>query len=178
MFVITGTYNFRPKVVAFRSDYCRNCQSESIALARRSIDVLHVFWIPIFPLGIWTRWYCQRCDSRPHEATTISRPVRIFVVVFILLLSALMWFLTLLPVLGLAPQSSDNKDYLIGALVMSVLLILSYIWAWRFNSDDFKSHISNVQPFAGHFCPLCSGRLDISNTLTCRDCGAENRPLL
>ena len=177
MFVVTGTYNFLPKVVAFRSDYCRSCQSETIAFAKRTLDAFHVFWIPVVPLGIWTRWYCRRCDRRPHEATTVRRPVRVFVAVFFLLLSVLMWFLAVLPMLDLVPQSSNDKGYLIGAVVTSVLLILSCIWAWEFSSDDFKSRIRNVQSFVGHSCPLCSGNLDVSSTLTCRDCGAESRPL-
>jgi len=177
MFVITGTYNFRPRVVAFRSDYCRNCQSKSISFARRTFDVFHLFWIPVIPLGIWTRWYCHQCGERPHEGNAIRKSVRIFIAVFFLLLSALFWLVTLLPILNLVPQSPDDKGFLISAIVMSVLLVLSLFWVWRYRSDEFESHIREVQTFADHSCPLCSGRLDLSNTLTCRECGAENRPL-
>ena len=177
MFLITGTYNFLPRVVAFRSDYCRGCQSETISFARRSVDAFHLFWIPIFPLGIWTRWYCHQCGEKPHEGNAIRKSVRVFVAVFFLLLSALFWFLALLPILGLVPQSSDDKGFLISALVLSVLLILSFIWVGRSRSDELKSHIREVQTFADHSCPLCSGSLDLSSTLTCRECGAENRPL-
>lgn len=177
MFVVTGTYNLLPKIVAFRSDYCRSCQSETISFARRSIDAFHLFWIPIIPLGIWTRWYCHQCGKSPHEVGSIRRSVRFFVAVFFLLLSALWWFLALLPILGLVPESPDDSGFLIGALVMSALLVLSSIWAWRLKSDDFRSRIREVQTFVGHSCPLCSGSLDVSSTLTCRECGAESRPL-
>jgi len=177
MFIITGTYNFRPRVVAFRSDYCQSCQSETISIARRTVDAFHVFWIPIFPLGIWTRWYCHQCGERPHEGNAIGKSVRVFVAAFFLLLSALSWFFVLLPILGLVPQSSDDKGFLISALLMSVLLVLSFIWVRRSRSDEFRSRIREVQTFVGHFCPLCSGGLDLSSTLTCRECGAENRPL-
>jgi hypothetical protein len=177
MFVVTGTYNFLPKVVAFRSDYCRHCQSETISFARRTVDAFHLFWIPIFPLGIWTRWYCHQCGERPHEANTIRKWVRVLVVAFFLLLSLPMWISALAPILGLVPQSTDDKGNLIGALLISVLLVLSFIWARGFRSDEIMSRIREVQTFVGHSCPICSGSLDISSTLTCRECGAENRPL-
>lgn len=177
MLVLTGTYNFLPRIVAFRSDFCRSCQSDTISFGRRTVDAFHVFWIPLVPLGIWTRWFCNSCGERPHNPTTVRRPVRLFVVFFFFLLSVMLWFLVLFALFTSVSQSPEARGFLVAALVMTVLLVLSIFWAWEFQSDKFKSRLSEVQPFSGHACPLCSGSLVISDKLTCRDCGAENRPL-
>lgn len=177
MFTITGTYNFRPRIVAFRADYCRSCQSNTIALAHRTLDVFHVFWIPVIPLGAWTRWYCRQCGNRPHDVTTIRKSIRLLVAVFFLLLSTLFWSLGILSMLDPLAPSPEKKGFLIGGLAMTALFVLSGIWASKTRSDHFKERIRNVQPFVGHTCPVCDGNLDVSRTLTCRECGADSRPL-
>ena len=51
MFVIHGAYHFWPKRVAFRNDYCFTCGQACRAVAIRTFDVGHIFWIPILPVG-------------------------------------------------------------------------------------------------------------------------------
>ena len=71
MLVIFGTYNFAKKPVAYRADYCRSCEGERLTLGVRSFDAFHLFWIPVLPLGFWTRWYCGQCQAHPHEADLV-----------------------------------------------------------------------------------------------------------
>ena len=177
MYIHTGFYNLVPKIVAFRSDYCRTCRCETIAHARRSLEVFHVYWVPIFPLGIWTRWFCTKCGKRPHDPTTVRRPIRVIVVVFFLLLSVLLWFVVIVAMFYPSVNPTDDKFAMIGAIVMSIRLFLSGYWAWNTETDNYKARLINVMPYSGHACPLCADQLEFSRTLTCRGCGAQHRPL-
>ena len=178
MFIISGTYNFSPRAVAFRRDYCRNCQGEVVSIAQRTIDALHIFWIPILPLGIWTRWYCGDCWKRPHAPkSAVRRPVRVLVVIFFFLLSVLFWFLAVASMYYSSLDSSDSRYFLIGAIAMSVLLVLTGLWAREYEPDDYKKRLGEVRQYADYECPMCGGLLHISSTMTCNVCGLEHRPL-
>ena len=67
MITITGRYRFFPKPVAFRNDFCLRCDEQTIALSERTFDVLHFFWIPILPVGLWRRWFCSQCGYKPSH---------------------------------------------------------------------------------------------------------------
>ena len=66
MFIIHGAYHFWPKPVAFRDDYCLSCQSPRRSIAIRTLDVGHIFWIPVLPVGFWKHWKCISCGKDPH----------------------------------------------------------------------------------------------------------------
>jgi len=51
MLIINGIYRFRPKHVAFPNDYCLSCSQPRRSVQIRTFDTLHIFWIPILPLG-------------------------------------------------------------------------------------------------------------------------------
>ncbi len=67
MIVIWGRYRFFAKHVAFRNDFCLRCGEETIALAERTFDVLHFFWLPFLPVGFWRRWFCSECGYKPSH---------------------------------------------------------------------------------------------------------------
>ena len=52
MILIHGVYHWRPTPVAFRNDYCIPCRAERTSIQVRTIDVLHLFWVPLLPLGV------------------------------------------------------------------------------------------------------------------------------
>src|ERR1039458_1806615 len=53
MRIVRGAYHFRTKPVAFRDDYCLSCGAPRRSIAVRSVDVGHIFWIPILPVLFW-----------------------------------------------------------------------------------------------------------------------------
>lgn len=172
MIVVFGTYKFARKPVAYRADYCRSCASERMTFAMRSFDAFHVFWIPVLPLGFWTRWYCGECQAHPHETVGIHRWVRWTVAAFFLVLALVFW------AAALTNQSPDGTDTWIGATVTTILFLLTLAWAKKGKVENYKAARSQVQSFDGKACPLCGGHvIKALEAEQCQQCGAEHRPL-
>lgn len=171
MLIIHGTYHWKPRQIAFRNDYCRKCKAEGSSVLVRTIDVLHVFWIPILPLGIWSRWFCRRCGARPHQAAETRRGFKIAGVVALALMSAAIW----MPI----PEAEDDMAILWGMrVVLPLLTVLLLVSAIRQRPEpDFKRRLEQVRSFEGWQCPLCGGQLVNIPTWRCMNCGAEHRPL-
>jgi hypothetical protein len=172
MIVVGGTYSWFPKVVAFRRDLCRSCQQESLVLATRTYDFLHLFWVPVLPLGRWTRWGCGACGIDPAQTSEVRRSLRVVLVVFLAIL-----------VIIFALASGRNGDYGYGIWVgrgLALLFVLLVAW-WALRPQgitDFEQRRALVPPFDGGDCPLCGAHLVRSLiTSTCSDCEAEHRPL-
>ncbi|HXU34417.1 MAG TPA: hypothetical protein VN851_27905 [Thermoanaerobaculia bacterium] len=171
MLIIHGTYHWKPKRIAFRNDYCRKCEAERLSVLVRTIDVLHVFWIPILPLGVWSRWFCRTCGGRPHEVTRTRRGFKIAGAVILALMSAVTW----VPM----PDAKDDMAMIwalrIGLPLATALAIRSAV---RHRPEpDFKRRLAEVRPFEGWQCPLCGGQLMNLPKWHCLNCGAEHRPL-
>lgn len=67
--VIHGTYRIWPRRHAFRNDYCLSCDAPRPAEQISSLVVLHVYWIPLIPLGRWKHWACEVCGQCPcHDS--------------------------------------------------------------------------------------------------------------
>ena len=174
MFVLYGSYRWAPKLVAFRNDWCTQCQQQRLVFGRRTIDFGHFFWIPILPLGRWTRWYCVNCTSDPAQSAETRRPFRILAWIFTLLFFGMMGFMAL----------SEHANYdETTRILMGVLAVLgiSYMtwWAFRsFGGKSFKERRAAVTPYSESTCPLCDGQLTKSlEKQSCSSCGAEHRPL-
>src|ERR1035438_6787107 len=73
MLIVRGAFHFRPKRVAFRDDYCLSCRAPRRAVAVRTFDVGHIFWIPILPVGFWRHWVCSVCGGDPHARSKARR---------------------------------------------------------------------------------------------------------
>ena len=76
MLLVHGAYHFWPKRVAFRNDYCVTCDGPRRAIAVRTFDVGHVFWIPILPVGFWRHWVCSACKRNPHVTSKMGRSIK------------------------------------------------------------------------------------------------------
>jgi len=173
--IVHGTYHWKPKRIAFRNDYCRKCEAQRPAVLVRTIDVFHLFWIPILPLGVWSRWFCRYCGARPHAAARTGRGFKIAGAVLLALLSITVWM----------PFTEEGNDVTgmvvlwflrIGLPLATVLAVRSAI---RHRPEpDFKRRLEQVRPFEGWRCPLCGGELVSLPKWRCLSCGAEHRPLV
>lgn len=172
MFIVAGTYNWSARLVAFRRDMCAHCQRETLSLATRTLDFFHVFWIPILPLGRWTRWSCADCGNDPSQTTAVRRPFRL-----------LLWFLVALMVLAFLTVAEVDSEYAIpvwmGRTLAGVVVALVGWWAVRpTGSEDYEQRRANIQPYNESACPLCGAQLVRTSTeATCSGCAAEHRPL-
>ena len=172
MLVVFGTYSFAKKPVAYRADYCRSCEGERMTFAIRSFDAFQVFWIPVLPLGFWTRWYCGQCQAHPHEAVGVSRWVRWFVGAFFLFLAVICWGA------ALTTEGTAGTDMWIGVAVTTIAALLSLAWAKKGKVDSYKVLRAQVRAFDGATCPLCDGRVVRAlDAEKCQECAAEHRPL-
>ena len=122
MFVVFGTYNWSARLVAFRRDLCAHCQRETLSLGMRTLDFFHVFWIPILPLGRWTRWRCADCGNDPAQTTAVRRPYRL-----------LLWILVAVMALAFVSVAEVDGDYAIpvwmGRVLAGVVIALVGWWA-------------------------------------------------
>ena len=174
MLVFYGSYRWAPKLVAFRNDWCTQCQQQRLVFGRRTIDFGHFFWIPILPLGRWTRWYCVNCGSDPAQSAETRRPFRIIAWLFALLFFGSM---------GVTALDGDSYYEDTTRILMGVLGVLGigYMtwWAFRsFGGKSFKERRAAVTAYAEPICPICDGHLAQSlENQSCSSCGAEHRPL-
>ena len=170
MILLHGIYNFRPRRVAFRNDWCRRCRARRLAVAVRSVDVLHVFWIPLVPLGAWTRWFCSTCLNPPHAPPGTRRGIKFAGVVVLGLMSATMW----------APMP-DAEPWLLWTLRLAtpLLTVWMLVWAIRHRPEpDFATGLAAVRDYDGTLCPVCGeGEFHHVEGWRCRICAVEHRPL-
>jgi hypothetical protein len=91
MLLIHGVYHLRPKRVAFRNDYCNTCGLPRRAEQIRTFDTLHLFWIPIIPLGFKKRWMCTFCGRETNFSTKTRRGFKWAGLFVLLILSVFAW---------------------------------------------------------------------------------------
>jgi hypothetical protein len=54
-----GRYRLLSRRVGYRADYCLTCDSPRIAEQYRTLDLFHIYFVPLLPLGLWRHWHCQ-----------------------------------------------------------------------------------------------------------------------
>lgn len=171
MLILQGTYHWFPRPVAFRRDYCRRCDAETTSVLIRTLDVIHVFWIPVLPIGRWSRWFCSTCGQRPHEAVETRRGFKIAAAVVLALMIVAVW-------IGVSPGDVDAPTLWTLRLGLPAVLALT-IWAILRTppGSSFKERLSEIRPHAGPECLLCGGVLEVGVQERCGTCGAKHRPL-
>jgi hypothetical protein len=168
---IFGLYRFRPRTIAFRCDYCRHCQKEALAVAVRTFAWLHLYFIPLLPMGFETKWYCTACYGDPHAGQGTPRPIRILISALLLPLAIYCWLVLLVP----SFSERGGIGFWITGITTTLLFAMSAVWS---SKGKFDSGLQNVTPYSSQKCPLCDDVLmqDYEGA-KCVDCGAEHRPL-
>ena len=174
MLLIHGTYHWRARRIAFRNDFCRTCAQERLALLVRTFDVFHVFWVPVLPLGFWSRWFCTQCGSPPHVSTKTRRGFKVAGAVVCAFAALSTW------AVPIAEVGEDAWIVWLMRIAMPLLTVVAVRWAFKHPVEPrFLEMLAAVKPFQGWSCPLCSGPLlpDGHADGRCTQCGAEHRPL-
>jgi zinc ribbon protein len=164
--LILGAYHFRPRRLAFRNDYCLSCGKTQRAVQVRTFEVVHLFWIPIVPLGFWKRWICTTCNRQPHINTKSLRPFKWAVLVMLVLASAVSWAFPI-----------SASDSVVGSWMfriggpLGVLLILVHLIRTP-QGPSRKELLRTVQPATDTICPFCGTQmLALASQCSCPTCG-------
>ena len=165
MLLVYGVYNFHPKRIAFRNDYCLFCARPRRSVQMRSFDVVHFFWIPLIPLGFRRRWRCTACGRLPH----VPRGTR----------PAVAWaFLAVLVILGVAvwmiPLTAHDWIFeWVMRVAVPVFAIFTLVHISRVpQGPSLKEKLAAVAPASDTVCPFCgTALLLLSSQGSCPRCG-------
>jgi hypothetical protein len=159
-----GMYSFGSKRVAFRNDYCLRCRAAQLAVQIRSFYAIHVYWVPLLPVGFFKVWRCVKCDTNPHATVHTRRVFKAGLVLIVALGALPFWFLP-------AEGSDWGMVWAIrGASV--VALAASLWWATTGHQADpsLRDALAGVRPYDARTCPFCSGYLYDQPYLHCPAC--------
>jgi hypothetical protein len=170
--IIHGTYQFRPRRVAFRNDFCIQCNTPRTAICVRTLDVIHVYWIPVLPLGFFRRWYCATCGARPNEARTARRSIKVLAMLTAAIMAALLW---MAPFDGREPPA-DLVALWAFRIGFTVAVIGTIYWI-AVGSDDVvrRRRVAGLPPNDALDCPICAVRLVPGDVWRCPLCGIVRR---
>jgi hypothetical protein len=161
MFIVHGVYRFAPKLVAYRNDWCNQCDKPVLAQQWRCFYVGHLFWIPVLPLGFHKNWRCQGCTNNPRRRHRISTGV----VVAGLLVFSLMF------AIGLAgPYHGEgaHEFWALRVVFGGLTAVFGLLLKSRLTTVPRER---NVEPLRNDRCLVCGGRMTDYPQWHCADCG-------
>jgi hypothetical protein len=167
VFIVHGIYKFWRRPVAFRNDYCLKCDRTQLAVRLRSLYVLHLFWVPVLPLGLWGTWICGRCGSNPHDNVRTRRTFKILLVIVLLCVATVVWILP--------PQPGKPWEIWLFRVAVSIGLLLAIWWAaWGHRVEPtLRACLESVPPYDLPDCPFCGGQILGIHNARCSACGIE-----
>lgn len=159
--MIYGRYRWFSKRTAYRSDFCLNCQSPQIAERFRTVDFLHVYFVPIFPLGRWQHWHCSQCSEDPHKRRHTGRWVKVVGAAVFGLLTVIY---LILATVGNHPDSWGM------VVLFSIVFLVFLVLAVRHQSGiSLNEGLENIPVLDEETCLYCGGEL-WGMPLECEDC--------
>jgi len=166
MLLIHGAYHFWPKLVGFRNDYCLPCQAPRRAIAVRTFDVGHIYWIPILPVGFWKHWKCTACGRDPHVTVKTRRSFKWAGLACLVIVSLFSW---------MAPAESDPAFHW-ALRIVPLILAVPLLWHLLRTPAEptLKARLQMIQPAADSVCPFCATPLlaESNGRWSCPACGA------
>lgn len=164
MLRVFGIYSFSPKRVAFRNDYCLSCKTPRRAVAIKTVDVAHVLWIPLLPLGSWKRWMCTECGNNPHVSYSTSRTLERTALLCLVVFSIAFWAMPVLP-----DSVVGTWSIRLGTSLGAILLFLHLSLAR--NNASLKKALAKIHPASDSACPFCGTPLLMGAQWSCPMCG-------
>ena len=174
MLLLHGVVSFRPKLVAFRNDYCLRCDGPRLAFQRRTFDVLHAWFLPVLPLGFWRRWHCSECESNPHAVVRTRKVFRWAGVALLGLVAVSVW--------AESPDSlppDDRTAFLVMRLLGPLAFAAALFATMRAKPDPvLRERLRSVAPLEEPACPRCNTTLAMSTRgAQCPACGVLHLPI-
>lgn len=155
-----GLYKFRTIQIAYRLDYCVTCDGERITEQFRSFDAVHVWFVPLIPLGFRYRWVCPVCANDPH-----MRPTGLW----IWFLGAISLLLMPVAVVMWLPGVFDPSEqwYMWTARLITAALLWPTMWGVKRYWDTYVTSgwaltrtLATLPLLSCDTCLYCGGPLD------------------
>jgi hypothetical protein len=165
MLIVHGVYHFWPKRVAFRNDYCLTCHRARRSVAIRTFDVVHLFWVPVLPLGAWKHWKCANCGRDPHLNPKTRRLFKWAGLVVMIIFSAAFWIVPLDP-----PDQWISWLFRLGGPIGAVLLFVHLLRSPK--DTSLRQELQAIAPANDTICPFCDTPLLAGPRWLCPSCGS------
>jgi len=168
--IIAGSYSYRKKIVAYRNDFCLRCEAPRLAHRIRTLEVLHLYFIPLLPLGFFRNWKCSVCGADPHVTVRTSKLMKWLGVVVVVVFAVAGW--------TASPGPNETGEDLAILWALRIGAPIAFIFAlrhtWRSKPDvRLKDRLKEVPPADELSCALCSAPLLRDHRWRCSSCGAE-----
>jgi zinc ribbon protein len=168
--VLVGIRDIKPKIVAYRNDYCISCDSPQRAHRIRRLKVLHLFFIPVFPLALVRRWRCSVCDRHPHWRAPSRQ--RWLVTYLLAMFTATAWI----------SSDTETGNSVLGMWLLrigvSIAFVLVFSYALRGQYDfQLKEKLGTVEAAQETNCPFCGTQFIQNQGWRCPQCGVEKAAL-
>lgn len=162
MIIVHGTYSLARRLIAYRNDYCLSCRTQRVAYRYQSFEILHIFYIPLLPLGFWKRWRCSVCASDPHERVGTGK-------VFKWIGTGLLGFFAF--VFWLAPIEPGEEAMMWALRIgLPIAFPLALRATLRSPPDvNLSEKLREVMPISDPYCPFCKVAL-VSADWHCPSC--------
>ncbi len=175
MLVLHGKYFLGRRVVGFRNDFCIACNTPRLAYQHRTFDLLHIFFIPLLPLGFWRRWHCSVCGNDPHANVRTRTSFKWVGTILLGLIAVLFWTVPI-------DQEMSGEDAIYfqvikyGAPVVFAIALFLTIRGKR--APNLKEKLLMIQPAHDTTCPLCGTMLaPRDDSWQCLECGIRRMAL-
>jgi hypothetical protein len=163
--MVHGVYYFRRKRVACRNAYCTTCRAPRFAEGLKSLVVLHLFFIPILPLGTAIRWFCSTC-RREIDARRPSRPWILVAGVFFGLLMTFGGIMVMI--------DGHEWEAALGCMIFGPLLAIGLIYMIK--KQNYRGYVGAqkaVPPLKADCCPYCEEPVFPAETSHCYACKVD-----
>jgi hypothetical protein len=156
--LIHGTYCFAPRRHAYRNDYCLSCDAVRVAEQVKTLDFIHVYFIPLVPLGRRKHWKCSVCGNNPHERVKSTQGFKVLTAFAFGLFAAFGWALAILMMARGGGAPADLFGFI---AVMTLCFIAALLWCRAKPTTNLKHQLPHVPPLPADICIYCGGGLDI-----------------
>lgn len=166
MFILFGTYRFRPRALAFRADYCLRCGEATTSFQLRTFNAFHVFFVPVVPLGFWERWVCQGCQENPHRRVRTGRTMKLVGAALLGVFALAFWATPMEP-----GQEAVSWLFRIGAPLGAALAVVSAVRSRP--EPTLSAQLGEIDDANTTNCPVCEGTLFELPEWHCPNCGIK-----
>jgi hypothetical protein len=165
MIILHGIYSFKRRVVAYRNDFCLSCAAPRVAYQSRTFDVLHIFFVPLIPLGLLKRWHCEVCDRDLHIHPGTRKSFKWAGVVLLGFLAMAGW---------IVPDQDKESWFL---RILFTVGFVAALWHTVRSKPDLrlKEKLRDIQPANESVCPRCGAPLLLGSGWHCSGCGIERQ---
>ena len=164
---LEGVHSHKPRIVAYRNDFCVSCNALRRALQVRSFKAYQLYYIPIVPLGFWRQWQCSECGRAPHVYSRALRKAR----------WVILGFAGMFAITGVIASFEQHDSAWITWLMRLGLpaFFFAVLWFVLRNKPDraLQEKLKQVSTDRDEVCALCGGVLILDHGWRCAQCRAE-----